>query len=448
MTTDKWNYKYLFGFILGVLWWLLTNQPFWSIIGICLSITIFVDLIKKIGYSIPIPEIIVFIAALQWIVGPLIDYGTPVSHFKYKMYVDAKEYMSYIVPSVMALLIGIKLFTKDVKIILLKKNIQTFFHTYPKIPIILVLIGIIAPLGGYFLPNSLLFILFLLSQFKYIGALYFILSEHPLRWYIFSGLMITSMTTSIINGMFHDILLWGILTISFIFYELKFSFLKKLVFMIIGAIIVITIQAVKSSYREQSSTLYSNNQKLELYFDLVKANWKDGQITTPINDNDINTRINQGWIISAIMKNVPDNRPFDNGTSIKEAIEAALIPRVLNPNKKHASGRENFMKYTGLPLGQHTSMGISLAGEGWANFGHLGGIIFLFIWGSLIGIVWKKLSKMSNVFPTLMIWTPIIFLQVVKAESELLTVLNHLIKSSILVFGFLWYFLRFHNIRI
>ena len=38
-----------------------------------------------------------------------------------------------------------------------------------------------------------------------------------------------------------------------------------------------------------------------------------------------------------------------------------------------AGGRENFRKFTGLNISDGTSMGISIAGEGYANFGWAGG---------------------------------------------------------------------------
>jgi hypothetical protein len=41
------------------------------------------------------------------------------------------------------------------------------------------------------------------------------------------------------------------------------------------------------------------------------------------------------------------------------------------------------------------------------------------------------------------VFLPLIFLQVVKAETELYVVLNHFLKSLILVFGLLWVFKKY-----
>lgn len=434
--------------ILGILLHFFSGLTLWANIGLAFFIVLFIDFTQKTGNQLPIPEMIVFIAALQWIIGPIIDYHNGEEHYKYKMYITEDIYMGYVVPGVIALFAGIKLYSKELLISELKEKVTIFFGNYPRLPYWLVILGISAPfLSGYF-PAALGFVFFLIGNFKYIGALYFILSGHKNRWLIFSGLMVASIVASIVSGMFHNFLLWGILTMSFIFHELKFSFKQKLLIMMAGGIMVVTMQAVKFPYREQSPNYASTSQKVGFYFSLVRESWKGGKFINPVDDNDINVRINQGWIISAIMENIPEKRPYDGGQSVMEAIESAVVPRVFNPGKKQASGRDNFVRYTGLDINQTTSMGISLAGEGWANYGYGGGILFLFLWGLFINLLWRKLNNLSKYYPTILVWTPIIFLQVVKAESELLTVLNHLIKSSVLVLGFLWYLRRFHNISI
>ena len=45
---------------------------------------------------------------------------------------------------------------------------------------------------------------------------------------------------------------------------------------------------------------------------------------------------------------------------------------------------------------------------------------------------------MSRYFPTLLVWSPILFLQVVKAETEFGVVLNHLVKATVVVLGVVW----------
>jgi hypothetical protein len=420
----------------------------WSAIGLVAATLFLLDFTRKSGDTIPIPELMVLLAALQWVVGPYIDFHNEFEHYKYKMYVSEEQYMAFAVPVVLAFKAGLTFFHHDVKLTHLKESINNLLVNHPKFPYILVAIGIIAPFSSQLFPPGLAFVFFLLGQVKYIGALYFILSGHPNRWFVFSGLMILSALSSMASGMFHDLLLWLVLTMSFVFHELKSGFWSKLTILIIGAFFIITIQSVKQQYREISPSIPGNIAKTGLFIGLASNEWRSGKITNPSSDNEMNVRLNQGWIISKVMDHVPNYEPYAYGQTILDAIEAAFLPRIIAPNKKTAGGKENFKKYTGLPLGDNTSMGISLAGEGWANFGSKGGIVFLFAWGLFVGWFWKKLNRWSNFLPTLLVWSPILFLQTVKAETELVVVLNHLIKSSIIVFGLLYYFYKYKGIRV
>jgi hypothetical protein len=390
----------------------------------------------------------VLLAALQWIVGPYIDYHNGTDHYKYKMYVPEAEYMAFAVPVVLAFKTGIAFFRTEVYLEQLKESIIQLLNNHPRLPYFLVGLGLVAPFMGQFFPAGLGFVFFLLSQVKYIGALYFILSGHVNRWPIFIGLMVLSALGSMASGMFHDLLLWSILTLSFIFHEFKSGFWPKLTILVIGGLFVLTIQSVKHQYRVLSPAIPGSIAKTGLFVKLATEEWSQGKIINPADDNEINVRLNQGWIISKVMDHMPAREPFANGETITDAFEAAFLPRFIAPDKKMAGGQENFKKYTGLPLGEGTSMGISLAGEGWANYGYTGGILFLFAWGLFVGWFWKKLGQWSNFFPTLLVWSPILFLQTVKAETELVVVLNHLIKSSVLVFGLLYFFYKYRGIRV
>lgn len=438
----------LLGLGMTLVVWGFSPIYFWSAFGLIASALFFWDFARKSGEIIPIPELMVLLAALQWVVGPFIDYHNEFEHYKYKMYVSEEVYMSFAVPVILAFKLGLSVFYKEIRLVHLKESINQLLSHHRSLPYSLVAIGILTPIARELFPPGLAFVFFLLGQVKYIGALYFILSGHPFRWIIFSGLMIISALSSIASGMFHDLLLWSVLTMTFVFHELKITFWLKLIILIIGSFFIITIQSVKHQYRTMSPSLSGSFAKTSLFISLASNEWREGKITTPSDDGEINVRLNQGWIISKVMAHVPAYEPHAEGQTISDALEAAFLPRIIAPNKKTAGGVENFKKYTGLPLGEHTSMGISLAGEGWANFGYFGGILFVFFWGLFVSWFWKKLSDWSYFYPTLLVWSPILFLQTVKAETELVVVLNHLIKSSIVVFALLYYFQRFRKIRI
>jgi hypothetical protein len=420
----------------------------WSALGLSVSAYYIFKLIQNMGKSIPIIDLMTALAALQWVVGPFIDYHNEVTHYKYHMYVSEPEYMSYIVPAIIAFRIGTRFFNTNTNLAEIGERVKNLLIYYPLLPYILIGTGLLAPFLLWFTPANLNFVFFLLANLKYIGVIYLLFSNSPKRWIIFLITMVLTATASIASGMFHDLLLWAMLSFTFVAKELQLSLGRKLIFAIVGIFIAITIQSVKHQYRnivwEQG---YSGN-KTALFLGLASKQWSTGQIATPTSDTEITARLNQGWIISAIMAHVPTHTPHVNGKTIIEAIEASFLPRVIAPNKKGGGGRDDFVRFTGLTLNEKTAMGISLAGEGYANFGKLGGIFFMFFWGVFISWSWKKLNDWSYLYPTLLIWSPIIFLQVIKAESDLITVLNHLIKASVLVFGLLWFIKKFFSIRI
>ncbi|GAF04924.1 hypothetical protein [Saccharicrinis fermentans] len=419
----------------------------WTAIGVAFTCFYIYRVISNMGHKIPIIDLMTTLAALQWIIGPYIDYHNTVSHYKYHMYVPEAQYMAYAVPAIIMFRIGTLFFKDESDLNDIGNKVLSLLKSHPRLPYILVIAGLVIPYFNTFIPPSLRFVFFLLANIKYVGAIYLLFAPSANRWIIFAVVMSLTAIASIASGMFHDLLLWAMLTFTFVARELKLSIGSKIIIALMGMFLAITIQSVKHEYRTYLNNGYGGN-KISLFIGMATEQWSSGRIVNPSSDEDMNARLNQGWIISAVMNNVPLKEPFAAGATISEGIEASLLPRFLAPNKKKAGGQENFKRFTGLPLGESTSMGISLAGEGYANYGRWGGIFFMFCWGLFIGWFWKKLNQWSNFYPTLLIWSPILFLQVIKAETEFVVVLNHLVKSSVLVFGLLWFVRRQWGVRI
>jgi hypothetical protein len=80
-------------------------------------------------------------------------------------------------------------------------------------------------------------------------------------------------------------------------------------------------------------------------------------------------------------------------------------------------------------------MDISLVGEGYANFGPYGGIVFLFLVSLFYNWVIIFVIQLAKKNPTLVIWIPFLFFQVMKAETDFATVFNYLTKASVIAFA-------------
>lgn len=436
---------------ISILFWLiqlLLGLGFWTATGLAITLYYTVKVIFEMGQSIPIADIMITVMGLQWVLGPRIEYLNSFSHWKFKMYVEEPVYMAYVVPAIILFRIGLYIFPVKTNLEELGQKVRLLIIEYPKLPYFMIAGGFILPWVGSFLPPALGFLFYLLGNLKYIGSIYLLFSPNRNRLLIFSGVMLFTVISSIAIGMFHDLLLWGLLTFTFVAHELKFKWYSKVIVAVFGVFLAMTIQGVKSEFRDLTWHHGFDGNKTNLFFSLASEGWRSGSIVTPTKDGDMNMRLNQGWIISSIMNHVPEKEPYAEGETLWEAIYSSMVPRILDPNKRLAGGRENFRRFTGQQISEGTSMGISLAGEGYANYGKYGGMFFMLIWGAFFGWFWQRLDKLSIFYPTILIWSPIIFLQVVKAETEFAVVLNHLIKSSILVFGLLWTIKRYFGIRI
>lgn len=394
-----------------------------------------IEFVKQLGHSIPVIELMLFIAGMQWILGPTIEYYAPGLHYKYYMYVPQEEYSSFVVPAYiffsLVLILVVRPYSK------LKLPVESLGN-YEKYGIIIFIIGIVFDVLANRLPGSLGFFAFILSNFKYAGAIVLYFSDKQSLRRVFYFAIVYLFFIAISRALFHDFILWSLF--FYMFWAIKYKPSKKLIIttILIAAFSLTTLQTIKAAYRAEIWNGYSGN-KLELFAGLmVDAILLNGSNAAELDGDENNVRLNQGWIISAILDEVPRNQEFVEGETVMEAVSASLLPRFLNPNKKEAGGRENFMKFTGLQIGEGTSMGISIIGESYANFNVIGGIIFMGIWGFFLARIWILLLKKSIRLPLLLAFIPLIFLQVVKAETELVVVLNHLVKSSIVVFGFFW----------
>lgn len=397
----------------------------YSAIGVITVLYLLYLLLKEIGNKLPILEMILVLAGFQWIIGPVIDFNTEAKHFKYFMYVDEETYMSFVSIAFLAFCLPVLLFQKkslNFKVSGLNNSTS----------LTLVILGIVFTTARGFLPSSLSFIGFLLQNLMYIGAGFILFDKNSKYKYLAYFVIVYLLYDSLSSGFFHALLLWS--TFLFFLWALgrKISWLYKIAALPIFFLIVVFIQTVKFDFRD---SLEKNQDPFNSFIALVQGVSVASIFEDEEQINQLNVRLNQGWIISSVIKTVPKYEPYANGETVVDAVFASILPRFLNPNKKQAGGVENFERFTGLQLGQNTSMGISIIGEAYANFGRIGGIIFMFFWGLFLTLFWNYLMKLCEANYLLLFFIPLIFLQVVKAETELVVVLNHLVKSSILVWG-------------
>lgn len=395
--------------------------------------------VNTTGKEIAIGPVISMIATAQWLLGPYFAYYHDAITYKYRMYVDEETYFLYVVPSLFLFVVAIRTFSPILSISQLRNYILRTSLLNSRNIYYIFAIGAATQLATTSLPFSLRFILFLISQFTFIASIYMMVLRMRFRWICLGISFFIVGTSSLEYSLFHIILLWSTLIASYICAELRISFGKKILFFTISILLVAQLQAAKSEYRLRITQDPGSAGIFTLMDAMVENSlFQNSEFSsTSTNSGELNARLNQGWIISAAMNHVPAVREFENGETIFRAFQDSFLPRFLF-EKRAINVSDGFEKYTGLRVSSDTSFGISVVGEAWVNFGYYG-IIFMGAFGIFYAFILRSTVVIARGFPTVIFWIPLIFLQATKAETETVVVLNHIVKSGVLVAMFYFF---------
>jgi hypothetical protein len=435
------NLQYFFLFVV-VSRLILIDLSLFSFAAIIISIYQFALLFLSINHIIPFRHLFGSLMCLQLLIGPMFAYNG-LDRFQdglYKMQVPESEYFSYVLPAVLAFLLGLNLMTKNLAGERLNsESLKSFVRDNPELPYYLIGIGFVSSFLSEFFGSELSFVFVLLGGLKFVGLFLIILGDHGIKPVTLAVVYGSIIVSSLGVGMFHDLITW--LIFLAIIYALKYkpnNLIKSLLLLLLVSVVVV-IQQLKGDYRE-ATWRRGEQASVETVAKTIESS---RQKTDPFSFESFgksNLRINQGYIITNIMITVPDRVPFENGTELLKILEAAFLPRIIAPDKLQAGDRDIFMKYTGIMLQQGTSMGLSSVGDAYINFGVLGGWVFMFFYGMFFNFALKRLGNLSSTYPIIPLLATIVFYYPIRPDCELQTIMGHLIKSIflIMVMLFIW----------
>lgn len=391
--------------------------------GIFIFFLVLRSFFLSLGKTIPILELILTIAGLQWILAPLIEYYFPQNHYKYHMYVDEATYMSIVVPYYLIFVIFTLLGKSKTYIDI--DNIKNFTLDKPFLGPSLIIIGGISNFIMPWIPVSISFIFYILALLIIPGIGIVALQAKQKYKYVWISLpLLLAAMHAIRSGMFHEVILLTVFVLMVFILGKKIKLIPTIGFVVVSIFMITTLQSIKGAYRSIIWNSHYSGSRFDLFIDLLNDSSTE-------EEDGISARFNQGWIISKIIDEQQHSNVKHN--TVLGSLESILLPRFLFPDKKTARSREMFMELTGLSLTQNTSMGPSLLGEFYANFGYLGGMIMLGFWGFIIRIVYNKIISLQDLYPLMPLWIPVLFYQLIKAETMFLKVGNHLFKSILLI---------------
>ena len=401
------------------------------------------DFYTRLGKNVPIKQLTLVIAIVQWGVAPFLSYHYFVDSEFYFMQIDEDQYMSFIFPAIISLFVGLFLPLFGKHSINLSKGVE-FFKVNKEVMIsrgkLLFVIGLASQFIHPFVPKIIAFALFLLGKLIFIGAFYLYASRIKFRHVYLIIAFVPVIISAAQQSIFHDMFLWG--GFLFIIYALidQIGALRKLFVFSIAIFIFFFVQLIKNDYRASIQLQEINKDRSDLLREVAAD-----KLNADIDDDyyqGLVDRLNQGWIIARIMYVVPTYEPYADGETIVEAIKSAFVPRFLMPNKI-VSGGYYFSRFTGIDL-QETSMNLGLVGEAYANYGLSGGVFFMFLFGIFVNIVLSVIYYFGRKKPEIILWIPFLFLYMIKAEDDFATMINQFTKALYIMFGLFVVMRRFY----
>jgi len=409
----------------------------YSFFALMISVYQFILLFYSIGFILPIRYLAGSLMCLQMLFGPALAYnGLDEYQLGFlKMQVDEATYFSYVIPATIMFLIGLRIkFNKEVTDEFINVHqIKEYVKDNQQTMYTFIVIGFISSLVSPFFSTEIGFVFTLLGSFKFVGLFMLILGDNKLKPLSLFVVLSSIILSSLGNAMFHDLLIWllfmgGIFSIK---YKPSIYLKCSLAFLFIS--LAIFIQILKGDYRE-ATWKEGKEGNVSNFAATTKAKSEQNELFTLEKLKQSNIRINQGFIITNIMNNVPEKENYSNGQELIQILEAAILPRVIAPNKLNAGDRFFFMKWAGFPIAAGTSMGLSSIGDGYVNFGKFGGMLFMFFLGLLFSYVVSIFYKYSFEYPILYLFPTLVFYYPMRADCELQTILGHLFKSCFLIF--------------
>lgn len=376
--------------------------------------------------------------ALNYLVAPAITYQLPEDQVTYGMQISSDEYYILALPGFFFFTMGMFILpTKIFKIDYNKVGQSTIVNRHFLIKV--TFFGIVLNLFSRFFPGEIGFFVYLLSSIRFVGAFALLTVDNKL-WYWSVIVIFIELVSGFLAGMFHDAIMWVIFFGLFYIYAIKPSFKIKMIGVVTVIFLILFIQAVKFTYREQ---VWRGNSEASLATVAEIGSTKASTEQLLGEDNLLGTlnRGNQAWIFASTVDNMDRKQTFQGLGNVNKYLEAALLPRFLAPDKLTSGNREIFNQFSGHTINEGTSMGLAIFADGYIAYGTWGVYIFGFVLGLIFSLTFKLVERWTRVSSFYVLLLLPILNYAVRPDCELQTTINHLFKG-ILLYGFLVYLTR------
>jgi hypothetical protein len=301
-------------------------------------------------------------------------------------------------------------------------------------------VGIFLRIFSDVFPGEIGFFVYLLSMVRFVGA--FSLFATNAKKYIWLALLVLliELIYGFIAGLYHDAIMWVLFFALFFVYTFKPSVKIKLIGASSLILLVLFVQAIKSTYRAEVWT-GGQEASIETISNVGSSKVNSESLIGEENLLSSLNRSNQAWIFASTVDRMDCYKDFQGMTNVNKYMEAALLPRFLAPNKLESGNKEIFNSFSGHIINEGTSMGLGIFADGYIAYGAWGVYIFGFALGLIFSLTFKLVERWTKISPFYVLLLLPMLNYAVRPDCELQTTINHLAKS-IVVFGALVYFTK------
>jgi len=428
------NLKYFF--TLFIFSFLITNEFYFSF-SLSFFLVIFIRFIFISNYTFAFREFTLLLYALNYLLSPSISFLLGDKITAYNLKISPEAYFNLAIPGFVLFYVGLfsiktNLFSPDFSFI----NISTIINE--KVLKKLTILAILSSLLTSFLPGDLAFVMYLFSLIQYVASfsLFALNPQKNIVWPAITLLFI--LYKSFLSGMYHDAIMWILFFGIFFIYVKKPTFKVKLVGIFSTIVLILFIQSIKQSYR-QEVWFGEKEASIATASEVGYSKAKTDIILGEENLLGSLTRSNQAWIFASTVDNMDRNKNFQGLAVVFKYLEASLLPRFLAPDKIKSGDKEIFNAFSGHTINSGTSMGLGIFADGYIAYGAAGVYIFGFVLGLIFALTFKLVEGWTKISPIYVLLIFPLLNYAVRPDCELQTTINHLSKG-ILVYGSLvWY---------
>lgn len=398
--------------------------------------------IRDFGQSIPrlACSFIALLCCVQLLGAPLVQYeyfaaDVNLARFNLQMQVDIEKYFSFTLPAVMIFVGGLILRDDEGewRELIIEKRVYRICLVAGLI--FYLLRGVLRLDFGAL--NFLVHMFTLLLPASLVHAHVHALKNNRVLWKVFTGplvlFLIWMIAGSIRSGMYANLIFWGVILGSATLAQLQSNLRSRIIFFCAGLLIALSIQMSKNSYRELAwvqGRVSAQNYFNTLVFGIQQT--FDEEKRELVYYNSL-IRLNQGWHLSHVLARSEEESIRLNGRRCLESALATVVPRFLWSSKPRAGGAENIANYTYINLQPGTSMNISFFGDFYLDFGRVGGVFAVFIFGLIYRKFLKVFFEWARRDQIVAVAYPILVVGIIQVETDLLMLMNHAFKVSVLL---------------